>query len=51
MKLLEKMGMTVIVHAPEQSQAMAGAMQPVVVDEFLKTSADAPKLLALIKEL
>lgn len=50
-KLLEKMGMTVIVHSPEQSKTLEGVMQPVVIDEFLKTSADAEKLLALIKEL
>lgn len=49
--LLKKMGMTVFIHSPEQSKAMETVMQPVVIDEFLKTSADAPKLLALIKEL
>lgn len=48
---LEQTGMSVTVHTPEQRKALEQAMQPVVVEEFMKTTADAQKLLDLVRQL
>ncbi|MCG4454895.1 TRAP transporter substrate-binding protein DctP [Pseudomonas sp. MMS21-TM103] len=48
---LETVGMVVTVHTPEQIQALERVMQPPVIEEFQKTTADGQKLIEMIKQL
>lgn len=48
---LRDVGMTVIVHTPEQARALEEAMQPAVIEAFSKATPDAVKLIELIRAL
>jgi len=50
-KRLRDKGMDAIVLTPAQEKAMADAMQPAVMKDFLASSPDAAKLIELIKKL
>ena len=48
---LRAKGMTIVVHTPAQAAEWKAAMQKPVIDEFKKSSADAPKLIELLEKL